>query len=89
MIMQYCCPTLDEQEQQYLRQIVLGYAFGPKKMSTMGFLIAEASKSLSTVTMAATRVDDGPKNESGNGMSPVADATKRKRALEPPSSSNI
>ena len=79
---------MDEQEQQYLRPILVGYAFGPKKMSTMGVVMAEASKSLSTVTMAATRVDDGPKNETGNGMSPVADATKRKKVLEPPSSSS-
>lgn len=81
---------MDEQEQEYLRPILVGYAFGPKKMSTMGVVMAEASKSLSTVTMAATRVDDGPKNETGNGndMSPVADATKRKKVLQPPSLSS-
>ena len=81
---------LDEQEQQYLRPILVGYAFGPKKMSTMGVVMAEASKALSTVTMAATRVGDIPKNESDSGtrLSPMADATKRKKVLEPQASSS-
>lgn len=82
---------LDEQEQQYLRPILVGYAFGPKKMSTMGVVMAEASKALSTVTMAATRVGDIPKNESDSGtrISPMADAVTRKKGLEPPSSSSV
>ena len=81
---------LDEQEQQCLRPILVGYAFGPKKMSTMGVVMAEASKALSTVTMAATRVGDIPKNESDSGtrLSPMADATKRKKVLEPQASSS-
>ena len=81
--------TLDEQEQQYLRPILVGYAFGPKKMSTMGVVMAEASKSLSTVTMAATRVDDRPNQWTGNGMSPAMDANKRKSAPAASSSPSV
>ena len=32
----------------YLDNIIVGYAFGPKKMETMGLIMAEASKALST-----------------------------------------
>lgn len=42
--------------EECLRPILVGYSFGPKKMSTMGVVMAEASMALSTVTMAATRV---------------------------------
>jgi hypothetical protein len=34
-------PLISQQQQ---RPIVVGYAFGPKKMSTMGVVMAEASK---------------------------------------------
>eukprot|EP00591_Stephanopyxis_turris_P002146 CAMPEP_0195525670 /NCGR_PEP_ID=MMETSP0794_2-20130614/26223_1 /TAXON_ID=515487 /ORGANISM="Stephanopyxis turris, Strain CCMP 815" /LENGTH=634 /DNA_ID=CAMNT_0040656173 /DNA_START=206 /DNA_END=2110 /DNA_ORIENTATION=+ len=43
------------------RPILVGYAFGPKKMSTMGIIMAEASKSVSEVghlTNLSTREDD-------------------------------
>ena len=33
----------------FLDNIIVGYAFGPKKMDTMGLIMAEASKALSTV----------------------------------------
>uniref|UniRef100_A0A7S4JNH4 inositol-1,3,4-trisphosphate 5/6-kinase n=1 Tax=Odontella aurita TaxID=265563 RepID=A0A7S4JNH4_9STRA len=55
-------------QHQHIRPILVGYAFGPKKMSTMGIIMAEASKALSTVTMAAVpivnRVEDGWARES-------------------------
>lgn len=38
------------------RPILVGYAFGPKKMSTMGIIMAEASKAVSTVMTAAVPV---------------------------------
>ena len=65
---------LDDREQSHLRPILVGYAFGPKKMSTMGVVMAEASKSLSTVTMAATRVDERPCS-----TSPLVEPARRKR----------
>mmetsp|Transcript_9246 Transcript_9246/g.26022 ORF Transcript_9246/g.26022 Transcript_9246/m.26022 type:complete len:704 (-) Transcript_9246:70-2181(-) len=77
---------LDEQEQQYLGPILVGYAFGPKKMSNMGVVMAEASESLSTVTMAATRVDVRPGNL--NDVSPTMDPANRKKVLVKPSSSS-
>jgi inositol-1,3,4-trisphosphate 5/6-kinase/inositol-tetrakisphosphate 1-kinase len=36
-----------------LDNIIVGYAFGPKKMETMGLIMAEASKALSTVVTPA------------------------------------
>ena len=36
-----------------VRPILVGYAFGKKKMSTMGIIMAEASKALSTIMTAA------------------------------------
>ena len=36
-------------ESVFLDNIIVGYAFGPKKMDTMGLIMAEASKALSTV----------------------------------------
>ena len=43
----------------HLRPILVGYAFGPKKMSTMGVVMAEASMAVSTVVTDITlkRVD--------------------------------
>ena len=38
-----------KQEPVLLDNIIVGYAFGPKKMETMGLIMAEASKALSTV----------------------------------------
>lgn len=46
----------------HLRPILVGYAFGPKKMSTMGIIMAEASKALSTVVTAAVPVCDRSEN---------------------------
>jgi len=37
-----------------LDNIIVGYAFGPKKMETMGLIMAEASKALSTFECAGT-----------------------------------
>lgn len=42
------------QSHHFLDDIIVGYAFGPKKMETMGLIMAEASKSLSTVECSAT-----------------------------------
>jgi len=50
----------EEQDEQFLRPILVGYAFGPKKMSTMGVVMAEASRALSAVTMEATRTTVAP-----------------------------
>jgi inositol-1,3,4-trisphosphate 5/6-kinase/inositol-tetrakisphosphate 1-kinase len=38
-----------QQDEPLLDNIIVGYAFGPKKMETMGLIMAEASKALSTV----------------------------------------
>ena len=39
-------------ESFFLDNIIVGYAFGPKKMETMGLIMAEASKALSTFECA-------------------------------------
>ena len=43
-------------EHLLLDNIIVGYAFGPKKMETMGLIMAEASKALSTYETPTTRV---------------------------------
>ena len=43
-----------------LDNIIVGYAFGPKKMATMGLIMAEASKALSTVIMPAIIEESSP-----------------------------
>lgn len=40
------------------RPILVGYAFGPKKMSTMGHIMAEASRAVSTVITAVSTMPD-------------------------------
>jgi hypothetical protein len=49
--------TLDDDDDEssiYSRPIVVGYAFGPKKMSTMGVVMAEASKAKLSAAKAST-----------------------------------
>lgn len=48
-----------------VRPILVGYAFGKKKMSTMGIIMAEASKALSTI-ITATLIDDDSTEEIDN-----------------------
>ena len=43
---------------QHLRPILVGYAFGPKKMKTMGVVMAEASKLCPTVVVATSNVSN-------------------------------
>jgi len=43
-----------EEEDTWTRPIVVGYAFGPKKMSTMGVVMAEASKAKLTAAASST-----------------------------------
>merc|ERR1740129_1788103 len=38
-----------QQSAEYVRPILVGYAFGKKKMSTMGMIMAEASMELSLI----------------------------------------
>lgn len=42
----------------FLDNIIVGYAFGPKKMETMGLIMAEASKALSTFEAPATTANE-------------------------------
>ncbi len=42
------------QSHRFLDDIIVGYAFGPKKMETMGLIMAEASKALNTVECSTT-----------------------------------
>ena len=44
--------TSDQTAKKILDNIIVGYAFGPKKMETMGLIMAEASKALSTFECA-------------------------------------
>ncbi|KAL7433594.1 hypothetical protein ACHAXH_004049 [Discostella pseudostelligera] len=46
--------TNNHQSHHFLDDIIVGYAFGPKKMETMGIIMAEASKALSTVECSTT-----------------------------------
>ena len=49
----------------HLRPILVGYAFGPKKMSTMGIIMAEASRAqLSTVVTAEVPLETFPERQS-------------------------
>eukprot|EP00978_Attheya_sp_CCMP212_P016987 scaffold44965_cov47-Attheya_sp.AAC.1 len=47
----------EHETQHHLRPILVGYAFGPKKLKTMGIVMAEASKAVSTIVMAAVPID--------------------------------
>ena len=46
-----------KREQCFLDNIIVGYAFGPKKMETMGLIMAEASKALSTFVAPTMSAD--------------------------------
>lgn len=53
---QYECSSSsseNNQTKEILDNIIVGYAFGPKKMETMGLIMAEASKALSTFECGA------------------------------------
>lgn len=53
----------EDEDDIYSRPIVVGYAFGPKKMSTMGAVMAEASKAkLSTATASVATTTAGASN---------------------------
>ncbi|KAL7461237.1 hypothetical protein ACHAXS_001659 [Conticribra weissflogii] len=45
-------------ENLFLDNIIVGYAFGPKKMETMGLIMAEASKALSTFEAPTTTANE-------------------------------
>mmetsp|Transcript_10388 Transcript_10388/g.15727 ORF Transcript_10388/g.15727 Transcript_10388/m.15727 type:complete len:695 (+) Transcript_10388:40-2124(+) len=45
---QHASSSSNHQTREILDNIIVGYAFGPKKMETMGLIMAEASKALST-----------------------------------------
>lgn len=54
-------PEEESDHRLYTRPIVVGYAFGPKKMSTMGVVMAEASKAkLSTKAAYYMMASDAP-----------------------------
>lgn len=48
----------DCEQSIYAKPIVVGYAFGPKKMSTMGVVMAEASKAKLSTTKTVSKIDD-------------------------------
>mmetsp|Transcript_30305 Transcript_30305/g.54822 ORF Transcript_30305/g.54822 Transcript_30305/m.54822 type:complete len:493 (+) Transcript_30305:274-1752(+) len=51
----------------HLRPILVGYAFGPKKMSTMGLIMAEASRAkLSTVITAEVPIESFPPQQTSH-----------------------
>ncbi|KAL7508761.1 hypothetical protein ACHAXN_005844 [Cyclotella atomus] len=51
-----------------LDNIIVGYAFGPKKMETMGLIMAEASKALSTVITPVLHEDSSTAKESASNI---------------------
>mmetsp|Transcript_28264 Transcript_28264/g.40997 ORF Transcript_28264/g.40997 Transcript_28264/m.40997 type:complete len:666 (+) Transcript_28264:667-2664(+) len=65
------------------RPILVGYAFGPKKMSTMGIIMAEASKALSTVTTTTSSWSSStsPSSSSPRRLTPAA-LEKRARQFD-------
>lgn len=67
----FCCGECDFcrspisqkiEEEEVLRPILVGYAFGPKKMSTMGVVMAEASKAYLS-TLASTVLVEGAEED--------------------------
>lgn len=70
---------LDEydNEQGVLRSIVVGYAFGPKKMSTMGVVMAEASKARLSTTISSFPTVDMTVLTADEKFSPLRDASRR------------
>lgn len=57
-----------QRESFFLDNIIVGYAFGPKKMETMGLIMAEASKALmSTIPYLQHRQDCSPFGGGGAG----------------------
>jgi hypothetical protein len=81
--------SLDEEEEDqdiYTRPIVVGYAFGPKKMSTMGVVMAEASKTkLSRPGTLHFLKKSSTREESGVGLLDTSDSLSQ----ESPRRSNI
>lgn len=72
--------TMSTSSHRHLRPILVGYAFGPKKMSTMGLIMAEASRArLSTVV--TTEV---PLNESIPTSSLTSAALKQAHSAKQP-----
>lgn len=67
----------------HLRPILVGYAFGPKKMSTMGIIMAEASKAkLSTVVTTEVPVSiETISTGSSSVDSPMSTGEKRHASL--------
>lgn len=62
------------------RPIIVGYAFGPKKMSTMGIIMAEASKAVSTImttTSGASAEADSEKKELSSAIGGVEGAKRK------------
>lgn len=60
------------EENTWSRPIVVGYAFGPKKMSTMGVVMAEASKAKLTTAPTNAVVEHYALEQSGTGASSTA-----------------
>jgi len=52
--MTYMNTPTENPHELLLRPILVGYAFGPKKMSTMSLVMAEASRAVSTVAIITT-----------------------------------
>ena len=59
------------QESFFLDNIIVGYAFGPKKMETMGLIMAEASKALSTFECAGSLASMINREKKGNNTLPI------------------
>lgn len=51
---------------EYVRPILVGYAFGAKKMSTMGMIMAEASMEISTIIHSCDNDEDRPNDIENN-----------------------
>lgn len=58
------------------RPILVGYAFGPKKMSTMGVVMAEASKTHLSSVSTTVLVEEGDKAEEGSDHNKVEEKRK-------------
>ena len=48
--------SVAQQTSEYVRPILVGYAFGLKKLSTMGIIMAEASMELNRVMVESNEV---------------------------------
>ncbi|KAL7539087.1 hypothetical protein ACHAXR_009013 [Thalassiosira sp. AJA248-18] len=72
------------QESPFLDNIIVGYAFGKKKMETMGLIMAEASKAMSTFECSGTLASLINKKKPNNLPIPQRQQQQRQQNINEP-----